>query len=202
MVRSRRLNVGLWTGWVQAMHPQGVHEGVQKWRFVRGSRGACNPLVAPCQFRPATKGRNPGFIPWVVSFGFECASGFGRKVTGGDLTVPGPATNVGHADELRVPLVGALSSFFFLDDQRYDVALYLAFTPLARTCPGLRHPAGGDYPYPGRRSCSPQRPAVACPHPCAGPGDDFGTARGTEPSAAQCTELSARRSLIHRRVVC
>lgn len=55
MVGSRRLNLGLWTGWVQAMHPQGVQEGVQKCGFVRGSRGARNPMFAPCQFRPATK---------------------------------------------------------------------------------------------------------------------------------------------------
>ena len=51
--------------------PPGVHEGVQTCSFVRASRGACNPKVAPCQFRPAT--------------------------------------NIGHADELRSPLVGALS---------------------------------------------------------------------------------------------
>jgi len=53
------------------LHPQGVQEWVQTWSCVRGSRGARNPMVAPCQFRPATK--------------------------------------FGHADELRAPLVGALS---------------------------------------------------------------------------------------------
>ncbi len=56
---------------MQGLHPQGVQEGVQKWCFVRASRGACNPMVAPCQCLPATK--------------------------------------FGHADGLRVPLVGALS---------------------------------------------------------------------------------------------
>ena len=68
--------------------PPGVQEGVQKCGFVRGSRGARTPRVAPCQFRPATK--------------------------------------FGHADELRVPLVGALSCLTFHVDQRHDVVWSLA----------------------------------------------------------------------------
>ena len=37
------------------LHPHGVQEGMRKSRFVRGSRGARNRMVAPYQFRPATK---------------------------------------------------------------------------------------------------------------------------------------------------
>lgn len=40
---------------VQGVHSQGVHERVQKWGFVRGSRCARNPMVAPFQFPPATR---------------------------------------------------------------------------------------------------------------------------------------------------
>ncbi len=70
--------------------PPGVHEGVQTCSFVRASRGACNPKVAPCQFRPAT--------------------------------------NIGHADELRAPLVGALSCSSIHGSQRHEVTRYLART--------------------------------------------------------------------------
>ena len=50
----------LWTRGVQALHPQGVQEGVQKCGFVRGSRLPRNPMVAPCQFLPATNIRGTG----------------------------------------------------------------------------------------------------------------------------------------------
>lgn len=43
------------TAGVQGVHPRGVQEGVQTCGFVRGSRWAGNPVVAPVQFRPATK---------------------------------------------------------------------------------------------------------------------------------------------------
>ena len=56
---------------VPGLHPQGVQEGVQKSRFMRGSRGARNPMVAPCQFLPATKdswvrlfARRPSKVIW------------------------------------------------------------------------------------------------------------------------------------------
>jgi hypothetical protein len=37
------------------VRPQGVQEGVQTCGFVRGSRGAGKPMVAPCQFLPASR---------------------------------------------------------------------------------------------------------------------------------------------------
>ena len=39
---------------VQGLHAPGVQKGGQKCGFVRGSRWARNPVVAPFQFRPAT----------------------------------------------------------------------------------------------------------------------------------------------------
>ena len=36
------------------LHPQGVQRGVQKWGFVRGSRGARNPKISASFCLPAT----------------------------------------------------------------------------------------------------------------------------------------------------
>ena len=37
------------------VHPRGVQRGVQKWPFVRATRGVRNPKIVHPQFLPATK---------------------------------------------------------------------------------------------------------------------------------------------------
>lgn len=48
------------TAGVQGVHPRGVQEAVQTCGFVRESRWARNPMVAPCPFRPATNSKAQG----------------------------------------------------------------------------------------------------------------------------------------------
>ena len=52
--RARHGASPMLTKGVHDLHPRGVQEGVQQCRFVRGSRWARNPMVAPSQFPPAT----------------------------------------------------------------------------------------------------------------------------------------------------
>ena len=71
---------------MQGLHSRGVQEGVQTCGFVRGSRCARNPVVAPVQFRPATfLGQTPRF-PGCLSH-FDAIFVPLRAVLGGLLTV-------------------------------------------------------------------------------------------------------------------
>jgi hypothetical protein len=61
------------------LHTQGVQERVQHCGFVRGSRGACNPMVAPCQILPATNEEWSGMLPGPFFIGQGTSTGCGRE---------------------------------------------------------------------------------------------------------------------------
>lgn len=95
----------LWTRGVQAVHPRGVQEGVQTCGLVRGSRGACNPMVAPCRLLPATNEEGPGIFPGSFFIGRRqgrlaagLPSAMRRRAVRrnpDDVTVPGGAIHPG-----------------------------------------------------------------------------------------------------------